>query len=216
MINSDFTWIFWWHGSDWILRGVFVVLILASVTSWAVILFKTWQFFTIHRLERVVNRQLVTGIQLAELAGGLSSHLPSNPMLEVVATRTLWQGRHMLEINLNRAISEQRILLENGLTFLATIGGSAPFIGLFGTVWGIMHALQNLGGSQAISMDLVAGPVAEALVATAVGLFAAIPAVMGYNMLLRQQRRLFSTVEANGVHIINRLLTEQPHLQKGR
>ena len=99
-------------------------------------------------------------------------------------------------------LRESRLDLESGLTPLATIGNTAPFIGLFGTVWGIMHALQALGGAEAPSMDLVAGPVAEALVATAAGLFAAIPAVVGYNLLLRQLRRVFGAAETNALRII--------------
>jgi len=101
-------------------------------------------------------------------------------------------------------VRESRLDMEGGLTLLATIGNTAPFIGLFGTVWGIMHALQSLGGAEALSMDMVAGPVAEALVATAAGLFTAIPAVVGYNLLLRQLRRLFGVVDGNAVRMLSR------------
>ncbi|WP_419799765.1 MotA/TolQ/ExbB proton channel family protein [Terasakiella sp.] len=100
-------------------------------------------------------------------------------------------------------LREKKLDLESGLTLLATIGNSAPFIGLFGTVWGIMHALQALGGVEQISMDMIAGPVAEALVATAVGLMAAIPAVIGYNFLLRKLRRLNALIDGNAVRIVN-------------
>ena len=107
--------------------------------------------------------------------------------------------------NLAQALlRESRLELEGGLTPLATIGNTAPFIGLFGTVWGIMHALQGLSSAEALSMDLVAGPVAEALVATAAGLFTAIPAVVGYNLLLRQLRRVFGAAETNAVRILAR------------
>jgi len=99
-------------------------------------------------------------------------------------------------------LRESRLDLESGLTPLATIGNTAPFIGLFGTVWGIMHALQGLSGAEALSMDLIAGPVAEALVATAAGLFTAIPAVVGYNLLLRQLRRVFGAADGNTVRFL--------------
>jgi biopolymer transport protein ExbB len=77
---------------------------------------------------------------------------------------------------------------ERGLAELATIGSTSPFVGLFGTVWGIMHALQNIGQSGAASLDVVAGPIGEALVATAIGIATALPAVMAYNYFLRNLR----------------------------
>jgi biopolymer transport protein ExbB len=97
----------------------------------------------------------------------------------------------------NDGLTRQRLELENQLTLLATVGNTAPFISLLGTVWGIMHALQNLGGSTGISLETVAGPVGEALVATAMGLFAAIPAVAGYNLLIRRLRKLLAIIEVN-------------------
>ncbi|MEO5378913.1 MAG: MotA/TolQ/ExbB proton channel family protein [Magnetococcus sp. DMHC-6] len=99
-------------------------------------------------------------------------------------------------------VREKRVDLENGLTFLASIGTSAPFIGLFGTVWGIMHALEGLGHQTSLSLDLVAGPVAEALVATAAGLFAAIPAALGYNLLLRRLRHVMTLAEGNLLRLL--------------
>ena len=96
-------------------------------------------------------------------------------------------------------VRARRLALEGGLTWLATVGNAAPFIGLLGTVWGIMHALRGLKGVAGLTMEMVAGPVAEALVATAAGLFTAIPAVMAYNLLVRLLRRVTGHLEANAL-----------------
>lgn len=210
-----FAWNIWWYGSDWIVRGVFVVLIVASLLSWSIAVFKGWQLTVAHRRERRIQRMLAdrhTALSALTVA-------PGQPTATLLAVGLSVQGeggadRPLLEAALAQAVREQRIHLENGLTVLATVGSSTPFIGLFGTVWGIMHALQGLGKQTAISLDLVAGPVAEALVATAAGLFAAIPAVIAYNLLVRRLRRLLATVEGNALAILHRL-TSPPAGRKG-
>ncbi|MCW8836599.1 MAG: MotA/TolQ/ExbB proton channel family protein [Rhodospirillales bacterium] len=136
--------------------------------------------------------------------------MPSHRLFDVVAVGGVSASREAMEARLGHAVRECRLELEGGLTPLATIGNSAPFIGLFGTVWGIMHALQGLGGEQALSMDMVAGPVAEALVATAAGLFTAIPAVVGYNLLLRRLRHIAGVVEGNALRILDRTVADNP------
>jgi biopolymer transport protein ExbB len=205
-------WLEWWNSSDWIIQGVFVSLIFASFLSWTVMLYKWWQISHIHRQEESVKRGLaVSQLSLQELDKIVGLQLPSKFSISVALSSNIKQinDRVIVQANLTQVIYEQRLRLENGLTILASIGSSAPFIGLFGTVWGIMHALQGLGSRGALTMDLVAGPVAEALVATAVGLFAAIPAVMGYNMLVRRLRRLMVTFEGNNLQILNRLLASE-------
>lgn len=183
----------WWSDADWIVRGVFIVLIALSVISWAVMAHKTWRLNAAYRGERAIalGAPVSSGVASAHLAAGLQT--VRAPEREALAGALL---------------RESRLELESGLTLLATIGNTAPFIGLFGTVWGIMHALQGLSGANALSMDLVAGPVAEALVATAAGLFTAIPAVVGYNLLLRQLRRTCGQAESNAVRIISNLQAE--------
>ncbi|HEY9080533.1 MotA/TolQ/ExbB proton channel family protein [Magnetovibrio sp.] len=177
----------WWGDADWIVRGVFIILIALSVISWTIMVYKSWQLSSVYRRERAYRGQ-----------GAPAYGLPS---AHVVTGLTDITGDER-ETMAGALVRESRLDMEAGLTLLATIGNTAPFIGLFGTVWGIMHALQSLGGAEALSMDMVAGPVAEALVATAAGLFTAIPAVVGYNLLLRQLRRLFGVVEANAVRIL--------------
>lgn len=191
MEASNMELLSWWDDADWIVRGVFILLIALSVISWTIMVYKAWQLSAVLRGERAFGGrgQPKLGLPSAYVAAGLKGieYKDRETMAEVL-------------------LRDSRLQMESGLTMLATIGNTAPFIGLFGTVWGIMHALQGLSGAENLSMDLVAGPVAEALVATAAGLFTAIPAVVGYNLLLRQLRRLFGTVDSNTV----RVLASQP------
>ena len=173
----------WWGDADWIVRGVFIALIAMSVISWTIMVYKGWQLQSAYKSERAgQNREGLPSVHVAEGLNGIDASEREN-MAQAL-------------------LRESRLDMESGLTLLATIGNTAPFIGLFGTVWGIMHALQGLSSAEALSMDLVAGPVAEALVATAAGLFTAIPAVVGYNLLLRQLRRVFGAADANTVRIL--------------
>ncbi|MBL6930805.1 MAG: MotA/TolQ/ExbB proton channel family protein [Rhodospirillales bacterium] len=187
-------WMSWWSDADWIVRGVFIVLITLSVISWTITIYKAWQLSAAHKGEKVFlgRGQPVAGLPSAHVMTGL--HGIEKSERENMAGALL---------------RESRLFYEGGLTLLATIGNTAPFIGLFGTVWGIMHALQGLNGADALSMDLVAGPVAEALVATAAGLFTAIPAVVGYNLLLRKLLRLFGTAEGNTIRILSQPASTQ-------
>jgi biopolymer transport protein ExbB len=184
----------WWTDADAIVRGVFMVLIAMSLMSWTIMLFKSAQFFKTIKAENAFV--------------GFERPSPNSPSAHIM------NGLHGIPVGDQEAMAgalarESRLNFEGGLTLLATIGNTAPFIGLFGTVWGIMHALQGLGAAESLSMDLIAGPVAEALVATAAGLFTAIPAVVGYNLLLRQLRRLFGAVDSNAVRILSALRTQE-------
>lgn len=109
--------------------------------------------------------------------------------------------------------------MESGLGWLASIGSTSPFIGLFGTVWGIMHALKDISSQGSASLDVVAGPIGEALIATALGIAVAIPAVIAYNFLLRQNRASLSKLEhlANDYlrSCIENDLTETPENMHG-
>lgn len=184
-------WFGWWAEADGVVRGVFIVLIALSVAGWTTILYKSWLFARAAGREAGLRRCLDRNADRACLDGHSG---PSAMFMPLFAS-----GLHgdALHARLVQGMREIRIELENGLAILATIGNTAPFIGLLGTVWGIMHALQGLGGETALTLALVAGPVAEALVATAAGLFAAIPAVMGYNFLLRRLARLAAVIEGN-------------------
>jgi biopolymer transport protein ExbB len=115
---------------------------------------------------------------------------------------------------MRRAISNESAHLERGLTVLASVGSVAPFVGLFGTVWGIYHALASISFSGQATLDKVAGPVGEALIMTALGLAVAIPAVLAYNALVRSNRMLMGQVESFG-HDLHTLLTTGATLGTG-
>lgn len=193
-------WFAWWAEADWVVRSVFILLLAMSVLSWSVMLYKAGAFMSLRRSEQRMARELRNGDMVES-----TLNLPTGRLVAEAQSHVRNGGagdRTGLEAKLTQVIREGRVNLEGGLTLLATIGNSAPFIGLFGTVWGIMHALQGLGGGGLLSMDMVAGPVSEALVATTAGLFVAVPAVIGYNLLLRSLRTLIAVIEGNALAIV--------------
>ena len=111
-----------------------------------------------------------------------------------------------INMSVDRAVGSVQNRLQNGLAFLATVGSTAPFVGLFGTVWGIYNALVKIGISGQASIDKVAGPVGEALIMTAIGLAVAVPAVMGYNWLIRRNKSAMERVRAFSGDLHNVLL----------
>ena len=121
-------------------------------------------------------------------------------MLEAIDRQT-W-----ISMSMQRATDSINSRLQDGLAFLATVGSTAPFVGLFGTVWGIYHALTAIGISGQASIDKVAGPVGEALIMTAIGLAVAVPAVMGYNWLIRRNKTAMERVRTFSGDLQNVLL----------
>jgi biopolymer transport protein ExbB len=112
----------------------------------------------------------------------------------------------VLERSLRQQISKERKTLEQGLSMLASIGSTAPFVGLFGTVWGIMHALQSISHAKSASLDVVAGPIGEALIATAIGIAVAIPAVLAYNFFLRRIKLAEAELEYFADDLLNLMI----------
>jgi biopolymer transport protein ExbB len=204
MEPSSPLWLGWWAHADPVIRGVFMTLVVMSVLSWAVMLEKFWQLRRWQRLER----QAAELIERGDL--GALEQLPADcptARLRQAAARLLARrdaDASELEARLADAQAPVRSDQERRLIVLATVGSTAPFVGLLGTVWGIMHALQTLTG-KALTLDAVAGPVGEALIATAVGLFAAIPALIGYNMAVRALSRLTTLTADNGRHLVDLL-----------
>ena len=113
------------------------------------------------------------------------------------------QNKDLIYTSVYEGISDLELELQKGLTFLATVGSTAPFVGLFGTVWAIYHALIAIGLAGEASLDKVAGPVGEALVMTAIGLAVAVPAVLAYNWLLRRNKTIMRTLNAVGNRIMS-------------
>ena len=189
MGSDALIWLAWWDHADWVVKGVFVTLLASSLVSWTVIAYKTLTFSYLLWVENNMARTIGTEKDIAEALQTASS--------QVLATRLMLSGTASNEHAVQDGLVKLRLELESYLTTLATIGNSAPFIGLLGTVWGIMRALQSLDSSAGLTLEAVSGPVGEALAATAMGLFAAIPAVIGYNLLLRRLRKLHMVITIN-------------------
>jgi biopolymer transport protein ExbB len=200
-----------WQQGDAISHTVLLLLVVMSITSWAIIISKSvqlawWQHANGGALERFWRAQNLEAGALelkrmlpfrllmehgSDAVQHYKSHRPGMqaqldaqlPLTELV-TRALRQA-------LNRATAD----LERGQVFLASIGSVSPFVGLLGTVWGIYHALAVIGATGQASLDKVAGPVGEALIMTAIGLFVAIPAVLAYNAFNRVQRLIVADLD---------------------
>jgi len=197
-------WLAWWHEADLVIQSVFILLMSMSLLSWSLMSYKAQQLQRIIKEERKASTQLDATTPLETIKEKLITSQPSHAVLNEALKQPDHYDREAISSQLSQRLQEERLQLENGLTLLATIGNSAPFIGLFGTVWGIMHALHTLGGSEtAIALDTIAGPVSEALAATAAGIFTAVPAVIAYNLLGRRVRFLSGIMEGNATRILN-------------
>ena len=186
--SADFSLVNLFIRADIIVKSVIVLLIACSIYSWAVIIEK-------FRLFKKINQsteEFETKFWNSKSAESFYNNLPSNiedPMALVFkdAMQSLLKRRSKIDLNsrmttmLETGIEKQMSKISKGFTFLATVGSTAPFIGLFGTVWGIMNSFQSIAISRNTSLAIVAPGIAEALFATALGLLAAIPAVIAYN-----------------------------------
>jgi len=188
-----------WGGGDLVARAVLIILAIMSLSSWYVILTKLWDQRKLKQSARVVEKQFWTAPSLKD---GVE-RLKKGDEFRAIAEDGLRAASHhdgrltdridlheWITMSLQRAVDQVNSRLQTGLGLLATVGSVAPFVGLFGTVWGILKALVGIGISGQASIDKVAGPVGEALIMTAIGLFVAVPAVMGYNWLLGRNKGL--------------------------
>jgi biopolymer transport protein ExbB len=184
-----------------VVAATLAALLLLSVTTWSIGLYKLWRLFQGSRQDHVFSASFwaARDWQAAETAsrqgqGNLARLAQSgfSELDELAAPQAgllhLGSPQEVLERQMRQEVQNIQRYHERGLAELATIGSTAPFVGLFGTVWGIMHALQDIGHSGAASLDVVAGPIGEALVATAIGIATALPAVLFYNFYLRRLR----------------------------
>jgi biopolymer transport protein ExbB len=188
-----------WASGDIIARSVLVLLLIMSLASWYVILTKLWDQRKLKQSARVVEKQFWTAPSVKDGVERLTKGDDFRGIAEDgLRAASHHDGRLTDRIDLNewitmslqRAVDTVSSKLTNGLGLLATVGSTAPFVGLFGTVWGILNALVGIGIAGQASIDKVAGPVGEALIMTALGLFVAVPAVMGYNWLLGRNKTL--------------------------
>ena len=186
-----------WLQGDIVIRSVAVLLLLLSVASWYVIVTKTMQILRYRRASIVAGRQFWDASNVQEGVDGLGSHNPFADLakagVEAMHHHSAHQGHlhdqlsvsDWVTLSLRQSIDESSGKLQAGMAVLASVGSTAPFVGLFGTVWGIYHALMSIGSAGQATIDKVAGPIGEALIMTALGLAVAIPAVLGYNALVR-------------------------------
>lgn len=199
-----------WQQGDFVSKGTLIILIIMSGASWYILLTKLVEQRNMRRQVRVVQRDFWHQADRSNLDVA-SRDLPETSVFRyVVRSGTLAQRQHQgalaQQIDLNTWLSQsisQAIdvvgdRMQGGLSVLATVGSTAPFIGLFGTVWGIYHALTAIGIAGQASIDKVAGPVGESLIMTAFGLAVAVPAVLGYNWLIRRNKSVLDEVRAFG------------------
>lgn len=215
-----------WRG-DVISHTIAVVLVAMSLLSWAVMFYKGLQFASNRKLTAVVEKQFWREETIekgsAKLGGARAGNIYQNLVDAAVQAKDRHSGTNLEEVLSNDewvqrclavSMEEQMSKMSSGLGFLASIGSTAPFVGLFGTVWGIYHALMAISASGQSSLSQVAGPVGESLVMTALGLFVAIPAVLGYNALTRGNRGLVAKL-ARFRHELHTYLMSAPQQRKG-
>ena len=200
--NTDFSIIKLFVRADVIIKSVLIILIASSIYSWAIIIEKIRLFKRIN----LSTEEFENKFWKSKSAESFYNNLPANvndPMANIFkdSMQVLLKSKRssnlnekmsrMLEIN----IEEQMESIEKSYTFLATVGSTAPFIGLFGTVWGIMNSFQSIAISRNTSLAIVAPGIAEALFATALGLLAAIPAVVAYNKFNSDSKKYSQKLE---------------------
>jgi biopolymer transport protein ExbB len=203
-----------WAGSDVVAKTTLAILAIMSLGSWYVILAK---LFEQARLRRNA-RDAAPLWQAESLSATHIDKLKANSPFRYIAETGLQSvGKHhavrahidfnqWLALSIQQPIDHVQSRLQGGLAFLATVGSTAPFVGLFGTVWGIYHALTAIGISGQASIDKVAGPVGESLIMTAIGLAVAVPAVLGYNWLTRRNKAALDDVRHFGSSLHSALL----------
>lgn len=196
---------------------VAIFLLMMSVASWYFMIVKTYQAF---KLRKSTAAYVQAFWEAPALQAALNQSEQNNPVAKLANQAVDAAHHHQMHAarkladacshdefiarSMRRVIGQTSAQLESGLSVLASVGSVAPFVGLFGTVWGIYHALANISASGQASLDKVAGPVGEALIMTAIGLAVAIPAVLAYNALVRANRLVLAQLDsfAQDLHIL--------------
>ncbi len=195
---------------DWVSRGTLIILTLMSMGSWYILVTKLYESLQMSREAKQVSGKFFKAKSVGEAAKSLKegtafrfiadSGLEASEHHEGALTENI-DHNSWVSMKVQRALDDVNGRLQDGLAFLATVGSTAPFIGLFGTVWGIYNALTAIGIAGQASIDKVAGPVGEALIMTAFGLFVAVPAVLGYNWLVRRNKVTMESVRRFGADL---------------
>jgi biopolymer transport protein ExbB len=206
MTDNPYGVMYFLQQGDWVNKSVALLLLLMSVLSWTVIVRRAWALWKLRAVQKAAREfwhanSFASGLELLKNAHQSSG--PKNPFFYLANEGQQALAHHTshrddlhghlpladwLTSSLKGAIDESAEQLQRGLAVLASVGSVAPFVGLFGTVWGIYHALVSLGASGQASIDKIAGPVGEALIMTAFGLAVAIPATLTYNAFSRSNK----------------------------
>lgn len=198
--------------TDWVGKGLFAILVMMSLLSWYLIFSRSVINMVVRRRSRQFLQKFWASQSLEQVEGEIAhrgvrepmSHLASNA-IQARQHHTCYGSKQLSEAGstmefvtriMRKVLDEETAKLERGLTMLASIGSTAPFVGLFGTVWGIYHALIGIGMSDGVTVNSIAGPVGEALIMTGLGLAVAIPAVLAYNGFVRRNRVYLAHLDA--------------------
>jgi biopolymer transport protein ExbB len=198
-----------WKTSDGVAKTVLLLLLVMSISSWYVLIVKLLEQAKVGRQAKVAAEQFWTAGSVEQGCAKLDKNSPFRFIAEAGVQATKKHDGLMGHVDLNdwvamsvgRAVERIQASMQSGLSVLATVGSISPFVGLFGTVWGIYHALTAIGISGQASIDKVAGPVGEALIMTAIGLAVAVPAVLAYNWLVGRNKNAMSDVRAFGADL---------------
>jgi biopolymer transport protein ExbB len=211
-----------WRTGDFVSKGTLIILVIMSMGSWYILFVKLWEQYKLMREARDVRNAFWKAPSLKEGAKRLDKKsayryiaetgLDANEHHEGALTENI-DLNTWVTMSVQRSVDTVQSRTQDGLAFLATVGSTAPFVGLFGTVWGIYHALTAIGIAGQASIDKVAGPVGEALIMTAIGLAVAVPAVMGYNWLVRRNKVAMDAVRTFGADLHAVLLGRRPELR---
>jgi biopolymer transport protein ExbB len=204
-----------WRQGDMVAKATLIIMIIMSMGSWYIIFTKLFEQSKLMKSAKAAGESFWNAGSIKKGADSLEE----GSAFRFIAETGLKASEHhegaltdnidkhtWIGMSIGRAVENIGNRLQDGLAFLATVGSTAPFVGLFGTVWGIYHALTAIGISGQASIDKVAGPVGEALIMTAIGLAVAVPAVMGYNWLIRRNKSAMERVRAFSADLQNVLL----------
>ncbi len=208
-MNQDLSIVSLLLHASWVVQAVVVLLIGISIASWAAIFRKVVALKRAQLLNDEFDREFWSGTSLNDLFAGAAQNAKTSGSMERIFASGMREYQKLRERHINdpgtlldgarRAMraSYQREMdaIESNLSFLATVGSVSPYVGLFGTVWGIMHAFTGLAAMESVTLATVAPGIAEALVATAIALFAAIPAVVAYNRFAHDIDRIANRLE---------------------
>lgn len=201
-VENPFGLVQLWAQGDTVAKATLLILVIMSLSSWYVMLTKAWDQRRLRNSYKQVDKLFWTA---GNLRDGISKLTGKDNAFRMIAEDGVKAAQHhegrltdqiplheWITVSLHRSVESVNSRLTSGLSLLATVGSTAPFVGLFGTVWGIYHALIAIALAGQASLDKISGPIGEALIMTAIGLFVAVPAVMGYNWLMGRNKDIMA------------------------